>query len=113
MYIHIAFYVDVGPDHDRQVDAISDFLKDTFGNLCVPSTRERVRRVRSDGSVSVSDVLVFPVRKPVMRDPDQMNKFFRSLETVFSVFDENSPHFTQPQENPLSGDTASVIRGRV
>lgn len=96
MHIYLAFYVDTGKDYNKSVKNIESALGKYFGGSCSLFTNEQIRRTSAANNVAiVSDVFVYSIRKPVLKDPSHMSRFFESLEHIFTVLGDFSPHFTQ------------------
>lgn len=113
MHIYLAFYVDTGKDYSRGIKSIENVLSKYFGGRCSLFTSERIRRVDAASNVAgVSEVLVYSIRKPVIKDPAHMSDFFSSLEHIFSVLSSHSPHFTQEHHYSVHGEGSVVAGGR-
>lgn len=97
MYIYLAFYISTEKGYTRSRKSIEDVIHEYFGGSVSLFSTESVRRVSED-SDSDAEVLIYSLRKPVLKETVAMQKFFSDLEKVFSILNEYSPHFTQESE---------------
>ncbi len=50
------------------------------------------------GDQQLSSELMFAFQKPLVSSPDEMEKFFKKLQRLFTITRSHRPHFTQLPE---------------